>query len=116
MAGGEGRRAISGVYKERKVMKISIIELKEHLIEIEGIKNVHHIHVWSIDGYNNYATMHIVTDGNTRKIKELVKEELREHGINHTTIEVEDKDEVCEDETCKIDTEHQHSHHHHHHH
>ena len=40
---------------------IDIEELKEHLLEIEGVDDVHHIHVWSMDGYNNYATMHIVT-------------------------------------------------------
>ena len=108
-------KTILDLFLEKTPNGISIRELKEHLIEIEGVKNVHHIHIWSIDGYNNYATMHIVTDGNSRKIKELVKEELREHGINHTTIEVEEKDEVCEDENCRIDTENQHYHHHHHH-
>ena len=60
--------------------------------------------------------MHIVVDGDIKKTKKLVKEELKEHGISHTTIEIEDTNEVCEDETCKIDIDNQHSHHHHHHH
>lgn len=109
-------KSILDLFLEKTPNGISISELKEHLIEIEGIKNVHHVHIWSIDGYNNYATMHIVVDGDSKKVKKLVKEELKEHGISHTTIEIEDIDEVCEDETCKIDTEHQHTHHHHHHH
>ena len=57
--------------------EISIEELKEHILEIDGIKDIHHIHIWSIDGYNNYATMHIVTDDDNIKIKHLVKEELK---------------------------------------
>lgn len=109
-------KSILDLFLEKIPNGISIRELKEHLIKIDGIENVHHIHIWSIDGYNNYATMHIVVNGDTKKVKKLVKEELKEHGISHTTIEIEDTDEVCEDETCKIDTEHQHSHHHHHHH
>ena len=109
-------KSILDLFLEKTPNGISISELKEHLLKIEGIKNVHHVHIWSIDGYNNYATMHIVVNGDTKKIKKLVKEELKEHDISHTTIEIEDSDEICEDETCKIDTEHQHSHHHHHHH
>ena len=58
--------------------------------------------------------MHIVTNEDNKKIKELVKKELKEHGINHTTIEIEGINEECHDEVCKIDTEHTHVHHHHH--
>ena len=108
-------KSILDLFLEKTPNGISISQLKEHLSKIEGIKNVHHIHIWSIDGYNNYATMHIVIDGDNKKVKKLVKEELKEHGISHTTIEIEDSDEICEDETCKLDIEHQHTHHHHHH-
>lgn len=105
-------KSILDLFLEKIPNGVSIDELKEHILKIKGVKDVHHIHVWSIDGYNNYATMHIVIKGKNKKIKELVKEELKEHGINHTTVELEDKDEVCKDETCKINNEH-HSHHHH---
>ena len=108
-------KTILEVFLEKIPNGISINELKEHLLKIEGVKDVHHIHVWSIDGYNNYATMHVVTDGDTRKIKELVKQELKEHGVSHTTIEIEDKDEICLEENCKIEEGHIHSHNHHHH-
>ena len=58
--------------------------------------------------------MHIVTDKKNKNLKEEVKEELKEHGISHTTIELEDIDEECPDEECKIDTAHITKHHHHH--
>ena len=106
-------KSILDLFLEKTPNGISISELKEHLLNIEEIKNVHHVHIWSIDGYNNYATMHIVVDGDMKKAKKLVKEELKEHGIMHTTIEIEDTEEVCEDESCKLDTEHQHHSHHH---
>lgn len=96
---------------------ISSSEITNHLLEIEGIKDVHHIHIWSTDGHSNYATMHIVTNANPTEIKQKVKEELLEHGIFHSTLELETEDENCSAKECCIDeTHHSHGHHHHHHH
>lgn len=107
-------KTILDLFLEKTPKNISISELKEHILEIKDVKDVHHIHIWSIDGYNNYATMHIVTTN--PKIKELVKNELKEHNIHHTTIEIESPNENCHDETCEISTTNLEPHHHHHHH
>ena len=103
-------KVILDLFLEKIPNKINIEELKNHILKIKEVKDVHHIHVWSIDGYNNYATMHIVTNNN--KVKELVKEKLKEFGIIHTTIELEDIGEKCDDENCTIDLEHNLHHHH----
>lgn len=98
---------------------ISVEGIREHICEIEGVLDVHHIHVRSIDGQSNSATMHIVTDGDTHSIKHLVREELAEHGIAHATLELERSDEDCHDKCCNIkrkENGHHHHHHHHHHH
>ena len=107
-------KKIFNLFLEKTPEEIEIDELKEHILNIKGVEGVHHIHIWSIDGYNHFATMHIVTD--TKKVTELkksIKEELREHGISHTTIEIESKDECCDEEECCIK---EHTAHHHHHH
>ena len=70
-------------------------EIKEHLLEIEGVIDVHHIHLWSIDGNSSAATMHVVCVGKGAEIKKKVREELHEHGICHATIELEDEGEEC---------------------
>ena len=109
-------KKIFNLFLEKTPEDIEIDEIKEHLLKIREVDGIHHIHIWSMDGINNYATMHVVTE--TKKIKELkqaIKEELNEHGISHTTIEIERKDECCEDEECHI-KEHTNHHHHHHHH
>lgn len=106
-------KLILDLFLEKTPNNINIDELKTHILKIKGIKDVHHIHIWSIDGYNNYATMHIVS--NDKNVKEKVKEELKEHGISHTTIELEDINEKCLDEECEINIESNHEHHHHHH-
>jgi len=111
-------KLIVDLFLEKTPNGISIDELKKHILEIKGVSDVHHIHVWSIDGYNNYATMHVISSGENKKLKHLVKDEMKELGIIHTTIEFEDVDEKCHEEDCAIDTEcltnHNHSHHHHH--
>ncbi len=107
-------KKIFNLFLEKTPEEIEIDELKEHILNIKGVEGVHHIHIWSIDGYNHFATIHIVTD--TKKVTELkksIKEELSEHGISHTTIEIESKDECCDEEECCIK---EHTVHHHHHH
>ncbi len=102
------------LFLEKIPEDISIDEIKHHIGEIEGVLDVHHIHIWSMDGSSNYATMHIKANGDHIKIKEAVREELKEHGISHVTLELENENEHCESEHCHI--HHSAGHHHHHHH
>ena len=106
-------KQVLDIFLEKTPKDIDIDHLKKHLLEIEEVEDIHHIHVWSIDGYNNLATMHIVTKSkNIKKIKEKIREELSEHNICHAILETED--EACDNLECKIETKHE-THHHHHH-
>mgnify|MGYP003313861479 CR=1 FL=1 len=44
-----------------------------------------------------------------------IKEELKEHGISHTTIEFETNLSKCDEEECKVELKNNTSHHHHYH-
>ena len=106
-------RKIENLFLEKIPAGINIQELKEHICAIDGVLDVHHIHVWSMDGYNNYATMHIVTDDDNHEVKEKIREELQEHNIGHVTLELEASDEHCHDKHCHTEhTEHCDLHHH----
>lgn len=108
-------KSVLDIFLEKTPSNVDLKELKHHLLEIKGVDDIHHIHVWSIDGYNNYATMHIVTKSkNVKKIKDEIKEELKEHGIIHAILETED--EICDDIECRIELTSNTGHHHHHHH
>ena len=101
---------------EKTPTNISIEDLKHHICEITGVIGVHHLHLWSIDGSTNYATMHIVTnEQDIQEVKKKVKELLRENQIAHTTIEIERENEKCDEEECNIQTINIEEHHHHHH-
>jgi len=104
------------LFLEKIPNDIDIREIKEHLINIDGISDVHHIHIWSLDGQNNFATMHIVTNEDSKSIKTEIREELAEHGISHVTLELEKEGEHCHDTECNINTNIQSCSHHHHHH
>lgn len=101
------------LFLEKTPCGVDIHEIQEHIEEIQGALDVHHIHVWSLDGQNNYATMHVVTNGNFSEIKEKIREELREHGIGHVTIELEAEGEHCHEEHCHVEIKERSGHHHH---
>ncbi len=95
---------------------IKMDEIKEHIMKIDGVQDVHHIHIWSMDGQLNYATMHVVASADAHTIKHKIREELSEHGIGHATLELESVDEHCREENCEIHFDEHAGHHHHHHH
>jgi len=106
-------KSAADIFLEKTPRGIKISEIKMHLCEIEGVTDVHHIHIRSIDGYNNYATMHIVTNADPCKIKEKIREELTEHGICHSTLELETKNEHCSERHCHTEFKTSTKHHHH---
>ena len=90
-------------------------KIKERITETDDVIDVHHIHLWSIDGQSNFATMHVVTSADPHEIKHKIREELAEHGVGHATLELESENEHCDDEHCHTHSGcgHHHGHHHH---
>ncbi len=109
-------KEVFDLFLEKTPHGISVAQIKEHVCEIDGVLDAHHIHIWSMDGQNGYATMHIVTESDGHEIKETVRKELKEHGIVHATLELESPQEHCHEETCCVEIKNHNGHHHHHHH
>lgn len=106
-------KEILDIFLIKMPKNIDIEEIKEHVKDIDGIIDIHHIHIWSIDGVNNYGTMHVRINKNKNEdIKNKIKEELKEHGIDHVTIEIENEDEKCFEENCEVKVRKT-AHHHH---
>lgn len=106
-------KQVLNLFLEKTPNDIDIDELKEHLLEIKEVEDIHHIHVWSIDGFHNYATMHIVSKAkDISRVKNDIRKELEEHHICHAILETEE--EACDDKKCHIEQiESSHFHHHH---
>ena len=106
-------KEVLDIFLEKIPKDIDLEKLKEHLLSIKGIDDIHHIHIWSIDGYHNYATMHIVTKvKDVSKIKKKIREELNEHNICHAILETEE--DVCDDIECHVEFNNNNIHSHHH--
>ncbi len=104
------------VFLEKTPKTLNTEDIKHCLACIDGVLDVHHIHLWSMDGTTGYATMHIVTDKESHHIKDKIKAELKSHGIFHSTLELESSIENCDQRICCVEpVQHVNTHHHHHH-
>lgn len=78
-------------------------QIRSTLLSIDGIRDVHHQHLWSLDGEHHVLTAHVVVDGNFiannyAAVKEATTEALAKYGLAHTTIEIELTEELCRDQ------------------
>ena len=108
-------KEIVDVFLEITPKDIDLDHLKKHIKKVNGVLDVHHIHVRSIDGFNNFATLHVVVSKYSEKVKNEVREELKEHGIGHSTIELELEGEEGSDTYCELESIKVERHHHYHH-
>lgn len=108
---------ILDILLEKKPDKINVLEVRKHILNIKEVRDVHHLHIWSIDGINNYITLHILIDDDIiskdlEGIKKKINDELNGFGINHSTIEFESK--KCSNTECVIKENNCNCSHHHH--
>lgn len=101
------------LFLEKTPKNIDIAEISENIKKIDGVIDVHHIHIWSMDGQDNFATMHIVTDSAPYNIKTEIRKKLHQHKIGHVTLEIETSTELCHEKHCHNDV-HTHLRHNHH--
>jgi len=73
---------------------IEIEEIKHEIEEIEGIKNIHHIHIWQLNEHEIIFEAHVdlkedVKISDFEKILETIKHELEHFNVFHSTIQPE---------------------------
>jgi cation diffusion facilitator family transporter len=82
---------------------IDIDEVRESILSVKGVKMVHDIHIWSLEGETDVLTAHIVVEDehlqNPDKIKQSIKSKLAKHHIEHSTLELE-REGFCSETEC----------------
>ena len=106
-------KSIVDLFLEKTPIDITVEKVRQSVLKIKDVEDIHHIHIWSIDGYNNYATMHVVVKEIDNDIKVKIRKELNKLNISHVTLELETIEENCEDKKCHIHHESNHIGHHH---
>ena len=110
-------KEVLALFLQKVPEHVSVEQLHYAVSHVDGVQDVHHIHLWSMDGNILSATMHIVTGNDPYKTKLAVRAALKELGIDHTVLEVEQEGEACQETSCVIHCcNHDHHAHHHHHH
>ena len=82
---------------------ISIEKVKNYLLGLEGISNVHDLHVWALSTTETAMTVHLVIPQGTNgeRVIPNINHYLEDHfGINHTTIQLEYTDKDCLQSDC----------------
>lgn len=77
-------------------------DIQAKLKNIEGVLDVHDLHVWSMDGEFNVMTVHAVVKEKTYRaaMKKAIRHELQHMDVEHVTIEMEFENEDCGMENC----------------
>ncbi|MDE6422005.1 MAG: cation diffusion facilitator family transporter [Muribaculaceae bacterium] len=78
---------------------IDMKQLEKALQGVEGVRGIHHLHVWALSTTENAMTVHAVIES-TENIREIIahmKSVALAAGISHSTIEVETKECACSD-------------------
>lgn len=84
-------------------LDLSLIE--GELRDMEGVEDLHDLHVWSLDGAYHVFTLHLVVgaqypDREIPELKRQIKRYLMEKDIQHVTLEVERAGDPCDLKHC----------------
>jgi cobalt-zinc-cadmium efflux system protein len=84
---------------------VNIQKVKEEILNTNGVKDFHHIHIWAISTTQNALTGHLVVSETLpnveiAKIKDKLKHKLEHLNIQHTTLETEFENDNCDQTDC----------------
>lgn len=76
---------------------LDVAEITRRMTSVEGVRAVHHVHVWAMSTTENALTAHVVLQRleELEPVKRALKAELRAGGIEHATLEFETAAESC---------------------
>lgn len=86
---------------------IDIDEIKKSILSVEGVKMVHDLHIWSLEGETVLLTAHVVVEDKylqtPDKMRQSIKSNLEEHHIEHSTLELEGEG-LCSATECLFES------------
>jgi len=87
-------KSIMHIFLQAIPNDVNVHEIQNLALKIEGVREVNDLHVWSLDGEFNIASLHVfyVTEfdlGKSEWLKSEIRKLFAEKGIEHVTIELE---------------------------
>ncbi|MFA0963500.1 cation diffusion facilitator family transporter [Roseivirga sp. BDSF3-8] len=79
--------------------------VQNELEGLQGVREVHDMHIWSLDGEYHVLTAHMVvreemSAGERITLKETARKLIKDKGIDHSTLELESPEEDCHLQDC----------------
>ena len=93
-------KATFRILLQRRPETVDEASIRKKLLAVPGVKDLHDLHFWTMDGEYNVMTLHVVVDKNQsadqrEKIKNEIKHSLQHMDIQHATVEIESEDKNC---------------------
>ncbi|UTO19817.1 cation diffusion facilitator family transporter [Acinetobacter sp. Z1] len=92
--------------------EVDIEKLRNDLLSLQGVENIHQLKVWAITSKNIHLTVHLFAPNADRKQLHLAATEMlsHEHGIAEVTLQIEDDAEMNCQHTHQYEPETEHNH------
>lgn len=97
-------KSVFAILLEKSPEDFDVQAYKDGLYSIDGVQDVHHLHIWSLDGERVMASLHVRLYENAdmiayARIKKAVEELSEAAGIEHLTVQL-DVNGGCNHESC----------------
>jgi cobalt-zinc-cadmium efflux system protein len=84
---------------------VDVQKVEAALLNITGVKSLHHLHIWAMSTTENAMTVHVVvstqlTEAEVVSLKKEIKHVLEHQSVHHSTLEIESENFVCEQSSC----------------
>lgn len=93
-------RRIANIFLQRVPEGFAIEDIEGKFRGLKDVIDVHHTHIWSLDGEKHLLSTHIVVNKDLKQsdiinLKNRIRESGREMGISHITVEIDFPGEDC---------------------
>jgi len=81
-------------------IQINLVALRDEILKIKNVLNIHHFHIWHHTDHTIICTMHIICESEDDNLKNAVENILHKNGIHVTTIQFECQNNNCNNMIC----------------
>ncbi|WP_156688480.1 cation diffusion facilitator family transporter [Mycobacterium sp. Marseille-P9652] len=82
-------RAALRILSETSPAHIDVVELREALNAVDGVTEVHDLHVWTLSPGKDMCTAHLTSSGDSARVLNDARAVLSARGLDHATVQVE---------------------------
>ncbi|OBI95452.1 cation transporter [Mycobacterium alsense] len=83
------------ILSEASPAHIDVDELRSALGAVDGVTEVHDLHVWTLSPGKDMCTAHLTSDGDSARVLADARAVLSQRGLDHATVQIEGPGRDC---------------------